>query len=759
MNEGVPRVKTLKVRRRARLTTGGLVVTVVALGFTAITMSGSASAFSAVLTQGYSITGAASVVSGVNATVSPNTEPATGDYTLKLVTPSALTPSTTLASASWIRVLDSDPSADYNAIVASVLTTGVGVVDESTGYTYTATVADGFLSQGVFTTTMSGAEADALAISLGGSGAIEAGNTITLTFAAVNPSAGSYNFWVATSGNGTYIEAASPVTITASSASPTVTASPLGVGSGASYTVSNVTVPAGAGNAITLQACTGVIPVAKCTPASPSLASGTGSVTFSSTLSSYTVTDTTASTSLSFSTSPAPVNSASGATTVGGVLLTLSVTPTAGHELTITANGVNPTATESDWFVVGFSTGSVVVTGPVIFGGSVSAVAVSVSSTVALGIANYTVGFDTSSTGAMSAGGTITLRGPIGTEFANPTGAVVTDTTTGATQVVSGIVPTTTTTTYDTVAISISFAVGDGNAISITVFSVANPAAGSYSGTGGLSVSTTGDPSAAYNSTPYVIGAPVVSGAAPSVVVTPNSAGSPATYTIGQVRAADALVAGTDTLEITGPSGTEFSGTAALTDATTSSGSQSLTLKRGAGTNDVVYNLTATVAAGDILTITIAGVINPAGTPTGSTYNLALGADSVATNATAAGTQGLEATAPATTTTTTTTTTIVPRPTIAELTTKATVSKNTVNLKLRCSGATCRGAIRLKDVSTLLAIQVYSISAGKTVSVAVKLGKKAQQFLATAKHHTLTLRDTVTVTGGATFANRITVVG
>jgi hypothetical protein len=123
------------------------------------------------------------------------------------------------------------------------------------------------------------------------------------------------------------------------------------------------------------------------------------------------------------------------------------------------------------------------------------------------------------------------------------------------------------------------------------------------------------------------------------VTVTPATPGSLATYSIASFKAASELVAGTDTIEIVSPSNnTVFPGSGyTLSDATTSSGTQTLTVRSGGSSNDVVLNLAANVAQGDVLSLSISNVINPSG----GTYTIDLGADLVVTNTTVAGTQGL----------------------------------------------------------------------------------------------------------------------
>ena len=751
MQQRNPSIRIASRRGPAQLAAVALALAMAGLGAAAVVAAGTASAFSAVETQAYTISGAASVVSGVTATVSPNTAAATGNYTLKLTTPSALTVSTTKTSASYVDVAVANSAlAVGNAVVSSVSAAGVGVVDLSTGYTFTATIGDGFLTPGTAEAMLSTAESLPMVVYLGGSGTVRAGDTLTLTFSASNPgTAGLYNFYMNTSVNGSWEENASGVTIVGAT-TPTVSANTYSLGTGATYTMSNVTVAAtiSVGTAtINLQACknTGTPPVAACVIIATT--SGTGAVTFSTIASSYTVIDTNTSAALTVTQATAITGSNS---SLGGVALTVTVpvAVSAGSELTITATGVNPSSAESDYFVASFA-GSTVPAGPMTFGGSVSGVTVAVSNTTATGTASYTVGFTVSPVGAMSGANTITLQGPGGTEFANPTGAVVTDSTSGATEVVSAIAPSTTTTTDDTLALPITLTIADSDAVSVSVFSVTNPAAGTYSGTSGFSVKTSADPTAAYAAA-YVIGPVVVSSGSPSVVVTPNSAGSLATYTVGPFKSASALIGGTDTLEVVGPTGTEFPGTATLSDATSSSGSQTLTLKSGSGTSDVKYGIVTTVNVGDTLTLTLAGTVNPAG----GTYNLYLGADTEAANTTASGTEGLAA--PAAPPTTTTVPTTTPHPAVTVLTTTATVANGLTQLQLRCSVATCRGTITLTDVTTVIVTRAYSLGAGKTATFPTQLNSKGVQFLAGAKQHSITVTEKVTVTGGTTMSKRVT---
>jgi hypothetical protein len=122
--------------------------------------------------------------------------------------------------------------------------------------------------------------------------------------------------------------------------------------------------------------------------------------------------------------------------------------------------------------------------------------------------------------------------------------------------------------------------------------------------------------------------------------------------------------------------------------------------------------------------------------------------------------------APTTTTTSTTTTTVPttttrpkPVPVVAPLSTRPTVSDNKVELRLRCSGAICRGTIRLYEGETLLATKSYAMFAGTASSWGAYLNSKALLLLVNSRYHTLNVTEAVTVTDGTTVQKQITLVG
>jgi len=120
-----------------------------------------------------------------------------------------------------------------------------------------------------------------------------------------------------------------------------------------------------------------------------------------------------------------------------------------------------------------------------------------------------------------------------------------------------------------------------------------------------------------------------------------------------------------------------------------------------------------------------------------------------------------------TSTTTTTTTTTVPTtttqpkpvPAVAALSTRPNVSGNKVELRLRCSGAICRGTIRLYEGGTLFATKSYAMFAGTASSWGAYLNSKALLLLVNSRYHTLNATETVTVNNGATVQKQITLVG
>ena len=615
---------------RAKVLASSLALTIAAFGSVAAVTAGTASAantYSPVVTQDYTVGTAASSVSNVTAAVSPTTPNTAATYSVKFTTPSSLTVG---VSASSITIADTGIPAISQASVA----------DLNSGFASSEPVTA--LTAGNATITLSS-----------GSGSINAGDTVLVSLQATTPSVStstSYTFQVSTSANTTPVAAAAAVTITPSITAPTASQSSQVLGAGSTYGLSGIQVltsTAATSTTLTLANCSapavtgnGQSATNPCTAA--------GGITWSQAAGSYSVTELTGT-------------AATAAITVTGVTvsgdtanISISGGPTAGilqagDTLSVTATGTNPTSSQSDALVIGVPTPAQYYEqsgNTVSFGGQVSGVTVTPSPATAGSSATYMVNFSASSTGALASGQAITIVAPKGIEFTSSVGAVISDTTTGVSEVVAGVNNglTTTTNTDDTLVLPVSMNIADGNAVSVTLFNVTNPAAGSYAGANGFQVSTTTDLIPSTNATAVVITPPVVTTESPIVTLSNSATGGLSNYTIASFKAASALVGGTDTIEVKAPSGTLLPSAATLTDTTTNSGTQTMSVVTGAGTNDATYKLTTNVAANDVLSLTLSGVVNP-GTA-GTTNQVTLGADNATTNATVAGTQGLAAIAP-----------------------------------------------------------------------------------------------------------------
>ncbi len=621
---------------RSKALGGALALTIATFGSVAAVTAGTASAastYSPVVTQDYTVGSAASSVSSVTASVSPTTPNTTASYSVKFTTPAALTVG---ASASSIQIAGTGLTANP---------TSVSVADLNTGFASTET---GTVNAGTLTVVLST-----------GTSTFNSGDTILVSFQATTPnvvSSTSYTFSVTTSAS-TTAATANTITISPTVTAPKAAQSSQVLGAGSTYSLSSIAVLTSTSSTltstnVTLLACpsssgasgTGQSLSLPSVCASPNA----GGITWSTAAGSYAVTQYT---STGTATAAITVNSATA--TTNGVILnisggTASATTgilTAGDNLTVTGTGTNPTSAVSDVLVAGISdpapayyeeSGNTVA-----FGGQITGLTVTPAPASSGSTAIYTLNFTTSSSGALVAGNSITVVAPKGTSFTSSVGAVVTDTKTGISEVVAGANNglTTTTNTDDTVVLPVNFNVAAGDPLSVVLFNVVNPAAGSYGGTSGFTVSTSTDIIAATNATAYTITPAEVSSQSPTVTLSDSATGALSNYTIASFKAASALVGGTDTIEVKAPTGTLLPSAATLTDSTTSTGTQTITASTGAGTADATYKLSANVAANDLLSLSLSNVINPGTSST--TEQITLGADNATTNATVAGTQGL----------------------------------------------------------------------------------------------------------------------
>ncbi|MGA3218306.1 MAG: hypothetical protein ABSE77_04370, partial [Acidimicrobiales bacterium] len=449
---------------------------------------------------------------------------------------------------------------------------------------------------------------------------------------------------------------------------PTTSASPVTVGYGATYTIAGLgTNPTTPWNSTTLVATvtptastvysiTSLIVTSTIT-ATPSTANSIG--WYGSTNGSgYSVTYTPSGGSLTTDT----VVSATPSSTLGGTnnqvdVLLASGIP-AGSNITLTSEGLNPSvaaaypltiqpeftnpptsapsATNQMPYPGGEGGAAAFDTEPssITFGTSVSGVTVTPSPTLASTSATYAVGFK--ATSAVANGGLICLAEP-STSFASASLAVlVTDTTTGTQYVVPAIDVTDATCAGAANANSLKITtpagetINAGDQVTVTVINVGNPTTvGTYSD---FAVSTSTD-TVAVDAPAYQIG--VSSSVGVSVAVSPVTQGSLATYTISGMHASAAIQSGAAITLAPSGTGTVLPDNAndyTLTDSTTTTGS--------GGLGNLVYTPATTTAAasvsvtvpnaivsGDMLTITINGVINP---PLAGSYSIVIGNANVA---------------------------------------------------------------------------------------------------------------------------------
>ena len=90
------------------------------------------------------------------------------------------------------------------------------------------------------------------------------------------------------------------------------------------------------------------------------------------------------------------------------------------------------------------------------------------------------------------------------------------------------------------------------------------------------------------------------------------------------------------------------------------------------------------------------------------------------------------------------------KPVVTELTRNAALSGGKVGLALACSGAACRGSIKLWYDHVLVGEAPYSLLAGRQSAFTMALRPGIAKRLHTGKSHELLLTQTVTVTGGST---------
>jgi hypothetical protein len=662
-------------------------------------------AFADVTTSTYTIGSPSPAVTSVTATPSGATTGSSTSFEVSFTVNPSLS-----GSPDWVSVV---PSTSLGSTPSGIALVGSSCIQAGTnGGAYSAT---------------------GVTIDLGASCSLSSGTKAEIDFTANAPaSTGTFSFAVTTSDNSS---PATSNTITTTTAGPVLTAATYAFGANTTYTVNDVPVASltASGTSLTLTAAA---------------THGTGKIAFvnSGTGAGYAVTVVPSGGTASADTVTNAV--ASGDT----VTLTLTTALVSGDALTLTATGSNPAASataEADDIAVQPGNGTVETTNSISFGGSVTALSVAPSTLVAGASATYSVGFTAGD--AASSGGYIYLTESAGpTNFSTVTGIEVIDTTQNWRFVATGA-----TLNSGSATVPLLDSINAGDSISLLIVGVTNPTA---PGTiGDFSAATTGDP-VPTNAPAYAIAA----NGSPGVLVTVNpvTTAAVATYTIANVRASAALTGGTSTIMLDAPSGTVFPNNPAyysITDSTTSSGSGTVSAAlSGGSTNVVTFTVPNTINSGDVLTLTVADVVNP---------STASASDSITIHGSVTGPPPSAATTTTTVPPTTTTTKPpvkkkVQHPTIADPTSKADVSKaHLVHVELKCTVEACKGYVTLTDVTTVVGSEHYSLRAGKKGIVVVHLRPKGILFVAGAKHHTIKVTATVSVTGGKTIKERTTLVG
>ena len=575
-------------------------------------------AFANATTANYTIGAPTGAVTAV--TVSPTNVVAAAigqSFTMTFVTPAALSNS----AGDSITVAD-DVS---NAVTDTVTTASVDLISGSCIQS-----GDTTLSGGAFVVAISS-----------GCGSIVAGATVELTFSVNDPasSTSSFYFEVSTSENGTTAD--SP-TITNSAAPPTLSANTSQAGAGAVYTIEDVggSTTTGWGS---LSTSASVI----------ELDSPTGIAWYTSGTAGYSATYT-------------PKNGTAAADTVEGIYspsanivdLFLNTAVAAGGTLNITAEGSNPTPTApatSETVDVELTPGNCVsagtnvncsatvpftavptggpmeTTGTVTIGTVVTSPTVSVSPLVGDDTATYVVSFKATNgipTSVTPADDDIVISETSGpTNFSTATGVLVTDSTAGWHFVATNLWNTALvppacgaatagdfcgTTGGDlTIYLPGGDVAASGDAITVTAVNVTNPGNGTYSD---FDVSDSQD--AVTVAVPsYILSASGT--ASPHVVVSPSTTGAVATYTLTGLYASAAITASSTSyeLQILVPGGTvlpDVAGDYTLTDSTTASGSGTFALEDYNAADEVTLEFPEAVNSGDVLTVTVSDVINPA---------------------------------------------------------------------------------------------------------------------------------------------------
>ena len=324
MQEPIASAKTPSGRRRAKLLAGTLALTIGSFG-AAVAIS-AAPAWATVTTNSYTIGTPGSAFTNVSVTPTAATSGQSQSYVITMTAPSAI------PNGDTITVTDSAS----NAVVATTVLTSVSLVDTNAANCLQS--GGGSVSSG------------ALVITLNSTCNIAAGDIVKIGLTVTDPTS-NFSFSVASTVNGS---AVASNTVTINAIPPTTSASPVTVGYGATYTI------AGLGTNPTFPWSTSALTVTGTTPYSITslLVTSVETATAPSTVNSigwygstngagYAVTYTPPGGTLTTATvaSATPSSVTGGTNNAVDVLLTSGIP--AGSNITLTAEGLNPSAAGS----------------------------------------------------------------------------------------------------------------------------------------------------------------------------------------------------------------------------------------------------------------------------------------------------------------------------------------------------------------------------------------------------------------------------
>jgi hypothetical protein len=681
MQEQTLSAMTPSALRRARLAAGTLALTMGAFGLGAAVLAAPASADAT--SNSYVIGTPGAAVTGVSVSPTTATSSVAQAYVVTFTAPSAIpngdtitigdttTNNSVTAGSTSVSIVDSNAanclqsggnadSAASGTVITLISSCNIAAGDQvKVGLTVTATANFQF----VVSTSVNGTAVDSPTVTVSSvpptiSAASQASGTNTVFTISTLGSSLSGEPWTTTTLISGGVDPITNLKLTASGAAGTalsvgwyngaagytVTYTPSG-GTATADTVSSVTI--GASNVVTLNLATGIPAGATTTVTaeglSPSTAGTAITVTAVPQYTSSTVTTTAsaasaASTTLAVAstadigigqtvtdnTTAAHIPAGDTVTAVGASSVTLATAASVALDDSITFTGAQLNVDAAG----NASTVTETTTNSVTFGSTVSGASVAPSPGLAGTSSTYTVSFKANT--ALTVGQYICFAEPNTSFSSSSLAALVSDTTAGTQGVASTVHDESFATSCGTgavtadandLAIATPVAVSAGDEVAVTVTNVSNPtSAGTVSD---FAVSTQGD-TVSTDAASYAV--TVSSSAGVTVTPSPATPGSLATYTVSGLHASAAIAAGsTFNIEVNSTDhGTVLpnaSGDYEVTDSTTASGTGGLTIVTYVSADDVLVKTNNAINSGDVLTITIMDVVNPASS---GTYTLGI---------------------------------------------------------------------------------------------------------------------------------------